>query len=151
MFIAICVIDCSVFSWFVVTPLFLSHHGKEKEENQIPAYIFGGFYTDYCCYVGIVPIHNNNNNNNHISHHPHPATTMDLGNVSVVWLKISLLFVFCFAAEITAACEPYPVPIRIGNVSLSNGKSARGIDLGIGEPEQAFAFMPQWFVFLDSL
>ncbi|KAK1633627.1 aspartic peptidase domain-containing protein [Colletotrichum phormii] len=47
------------------------------------------------------------------------------------------------AALVQAACAPYPVPIRLGNVSLSNGQVARGLELAVGEPEQKFAFIPQ--------
>ncbi|TGO74448.1 hypothetical protein BELL_0282g00100 [Botrytis elliptica] len=37
-----------------------------------------------------------------------------------------------------------PIPIRIGNVTLSTGETARGLDLSVGSPEQHFAFLPQW-------
>ncbi|KAK6430445.1 hypothetical protein LTR95_013405 [Oleoguttula sp. CCFEE 5521] len=40
------------------------------------------------------------------------------------------------------ACAPYPVALNIGNVTLPNGRTARGIDVGIGTPQQRFAFIP---------
>lgn len=46
------------------------------------------------------------------------------------------------ATLVQAACAPYPVPLRLGNVSLSNGKEARGVELSVGNPEQKFALIP---------
>ncbi|KAF0325620.1 hypothetical protein GQ607_007062 [Colletotrichum asianum] len=62
---------------------------------------------------------------------------------SHVWLAVLLILPPYLATLVQAACSPYPVAIRLGNVSLSNGQTARGIELAVGEPEQKFAFMPQ--------
>ncbi|KAI0097829.1 aspartic peptidase domain-containing protein [Nemania sp. FL0031] len=43
-----------------------------------------------------------------------------------------------------AECLPYPIAIPIGNVTLSNGNTARGAELAIGHPPQNLAFLPQW-------
>ncbi|KIN05183.1 hypothetical protein OIDMADRAFT_101942 [Oidiodendron maius Zn] len=43
-----------------------------------------------------------------------------------------------------ADCVPYPIAAKIGNVTLSNGQTARGISYSVGTPEQDFAFLPQW-------
>ncbi|KAK2000739.1 hypothetical protein LX36DRAFT_571600 [Colletotrichum falcatum] len=59
------------------------------------------------------------------------------------WLAVLLILPAYLATLVQAACSPYPVTIRLGNVSLSNGQTARGIELAVGEPEQKFAFIPQ--------
>ncbi|KAM7195055.1 acid protease [Rhypophila sp. PSN 637] len=43
-----------------------------------------------------------------------------------------------------ATCAPSPVPIIIGNSTLSNNQVARGLQLSIGDPPQPFVFLPQW-------
>ncbi|KAF6803867.1 hypothetical protein CSOJ01_10596 [Colletotrichum sojae] len=53
-----------------------------------------------------------------------------------------LLSVAFASTQAEAGCAPYPVALRAGNVSLSNGKVARGVEMAVGEPEQKFAFMP---------
>ncbi|KAK1676698.1 aspartic peptidase domain-containing protein [Colletotrichum godetiae] len=58
-------------------------------------------------------------------------------------LAVLLILPAYLAALVLAACAPYPVPIRLGNVSLSNGQVVRGLELAVGEPEQKFAFIPQ--------
>ncbi|KAI9650390.1 hypothetical protein NHQ30_000404 [Ciborinia camelliae] len=45
---------------------------------------------------------------------------------------------------VSASCSVPPIPIRIGNVTLATGETARGLDISIGNPEQHFAFLPQW-------
>jgi hypothetical protein len=45
-----------------------------------------------------------------------------------------------------ATCAPSPVPIAIGNSTLSNNQVARGLQLSIGDPPQPFVFLPPWFV-----
>src|SRR4051812_10593992 len=50
------------------------------------------------------------------------------------------------ASPASADCAPYPIAARLGNVTLSNRQTTRGIALAIGTPEQNFAFMPQWSV-----
>ncbi|OTA79564.1 hypothetical protein M434DRAFT_402045 [Hypoxylon sp. CO27-5] len=42
------------------------------------------------------------------------------------------------------ACSPSPIAIRIGNVTLANHQVARGAEIHVGDPPQAFAFLPQW-------
>ncbi|KAM3153409.1 hypothetical protein ABEW05_006162 [Botrytis cinerea] len=55
------------------------------------------------------------------------------------------LWLLIFSARlVSAACSVPPIPIRIGNVTLSTGETARGLDLSVGSPEQHFAFLPQW-------
>ncbi|CAD6441237.1 83daef0f-924e-4d40-95f0-5487f05f15bb [Sclerotinia trifoliorum] len=54
------------------------------------------------------------------------------------WLLIFL------ARLVSATCTVPPIPVRIGNVTLSTGETARGLDLSVGNPEQHFAFLPQW-------
>ncbi|KAJ8124325.1 hypothetical protein O1611_g9317 [Lasiodiplodia mahajangana] len=46
--------------------------------------------------------------------------------------------------SVPAQCLPYPIAIPIGNITLSNGETARGAELAIGHPRQNFAFLPQW-------
>ncbi|KAJ8068501.1 hypothetical protein OCU04_004051 [Sclerotinia nivalis] len=62
--------------------------------------------------------------------------------------RLQLMFRFWllifFVRLVSAACSVPPIPIRIGNVSLSTGETARGLDLSVGNPEQHFAFLPQW-------
>ncbi|KAK1462224.1 hypothetical protein CMEL01_14191 [Colletotrichum melonis] len=67
-----------------------------------------------------------------------PSTLTAHGSLAVLLILPAYL-----ATLVQAACAPYPVPIRLGNVSLSNGQVARGLELAIGEPEQKFAFIPQ--------
>ncbi|CAK7235392.1 hypothetical protein SCUCBS95973_009254 [Sporothrix curviconia] len=40
------------------------------------------------------------------------------------------------------SCAPYPAAVRLGNVTLSNNMTARGMNMSIGSPPQALAFMP---------
>lgn len=58
-----------------------------------------------------------------------------------------LLAIVCASTQVKAGCAPYPVALRAGNVSLSNGKVARGVEMAVGEPEQKLAFMPQLCVY----
>jgi hypothetical protein len=46
---------------------------------------------------------------------------------------------------VAAGCVPYPIAARIGNVTLSNGQTSRGIAYSVGSPQQEFAFLPQWY------
>lgn len=41
-------------------------------------------------------------------------------------------------------CAPYPIGLPLGDVKLGN-TTARGVSLSVGEPEQPFAFLPQWY------
>ncbi|KAK3328667.1 aspartic peptidase domain-containing protein [Cercophora scortea] len=47
-------------------------------------------------------------------------------------------------AHVSASCAPYPISVRIGNVTLPNQSNARGIEMAVGSPKQRFAFLPQW-------
>lgn len=67
-----------------------------------------------------------------------PSTLTAHGSLAVLLILPAYLAILA-----QAACAPYPVPIRLGNVSLSNGQVARGLELAVGEPEQKFAFIPQ--------
>lgn len=55
-----------------------------------------------------------------------------------------LFAIFCYLSLVSASCAPSPIPIRIGNVTLSNSETARGLDISVGSPAQPFAFLPQW-------
>ncbi|KAF6830092.1 hypothetical protein CMUS01_07897 [Colletotrichum musicola] len=57
-------------------------------------------------------------------------------------LALWLILPAYLATLVQGACAPYPVPLRLGNVSLSNGKEARGVELTVGTPEQKFALIP---------
>ncbi|KAF7897927.1 uncharacterized protein EAF01_008893 [Botrytis porri] len=59
-------------------------------------------------------------------------------------LMIKIWLLILHASLSSAACSVPPIPIRIGNVTLSTGEIARGLDLSVGNPEQHFAFLPQW-------
>ncbi len=50
------------------------------------------------------------------------------------------------AALASAACSPAPIVMRIGNVSLSNNMTARGVAMSVGEPPQSLALLPLWSV-----
>jgi hypothetical protein len=50
----------------------------------------------------------------------------------------------CLWALADADCGPYPISIKIGNVTLSNQANARGLAVSVGSPQQDFAFLPQW-------
>ncbi|PVH70383.1 acid protease [Cadophora sp. DSE1049] len=52
--------------------------------------------------------------------------------------------IFYYISLVSASCAPSPIPIRIGNVTLSNSETARGLDISVGTPAQPFAFLPQW-------
>jgi hypothetical protein len=41
-------------------------------------------------------------------------------------------------------CSPLPIVSPIREVTLSNGRTARGMALSIGTPEQELAFLPRW-------
>ncbi|KAI0454096.1 aspartic peptidase domain-containing protein [Xylaria acuta] len=45
---------------------------------------------------------------------------------------------------VSAECTPYPIAVPVGNVTLSNGYTARGVELAVGHPLQSLAFLPQW-------
>ncbi|PQE19414.1 Peptidase aspartic protein [Rutstroemia sp. NJR-2017a BBW] len=69
--------------------------------------------------------------------------------MSVARRLLSSCILLTFPLIITSAsassdCAPPPIPIRIGNVTLSNGHTARGLDISVGTPPQSFAFLPQW-------
>ncbi|PQE03454.1 Peptidase aspartic protein [Rutstroemia sp. NJR-2017a BVV2] len=57
---------------------------------------------------------------------------------------ILTFFLLITTASASSDCAPPPIPIRIGNVTLSNGQTARGLDIAVGTPPQPFAFLPQW-------
>lgn len=63
---------------------------------------------------------------------------------------VTLLEYAAFTLTKAQDCLPYPIPINIGNVSLSNQKMAWGIGLTVVTPEQNLAFMPQWYVYLAA-
>ncbi|KAB8291748.1 hypothetical protein EYC80_006543 [Monilinia laxa] len=59
-------------------------------------------------------------------------------------LQLMFCVILSSATFVSAACSVPPIPIRIGNVTLSTGETSRGLDLSVGNPEQHFAFLPQW-------
>lgn len=56
---------------------------------------------------------------------------------------ITVLAGFIIAVAM-ADCAPRPIPISIGNVTLTNNEDMRGVGLSLGNPPQNFAFLPQW-------
>lgn len=50
------------------------------------------------------------------------------------------------AASPAADCQPSPIPVKIGNVTLANKQIAWGAEISVGTPPQNFAFLPQWWV-----
>lgn len=60
----------------------------------------------------------------------------------------ALVWLLCYVSNLPlvtyASCAPYPITVPIGNVSLSNKQTARGVKIQVGEPPQSFAFLPQW-------
>jgi hypothetical protein len=63
-----------------------------------------------------------------------------------VWQAIFVIAcqTLLFARSASADCGPYPINVKIGNVTLSNQQDARGLAVTVGSPEQNFAFLPQW-------
>ncbi|PNY21908.1 Uncharacterized protein TCAP_07190 [Tolypocladium capitatum] len=56
-----------------------------------------------------------------------------------------VLLVMCLALTAVAQeCVPGPVALPIINATLSTGKHRRGVAMKVGDPEQAFAFLPNW-------
>ncbi|KAK8139053.1 hypothetical protein PG984_002433 [Apiospora sp. TS-2023a] len=60
---------------------------------------------------------------------------------ALVWL---LFYVGNLPLAAYASCAPYLITVPLGNVSLSNKQTARGVEFQVGEPPQSFAFAPQW-------
>ncbi|KAI1139320.1 acid protease [Hypoxylon sp. FL0543] len=59
--------------------------------------------------------------------------------------SITLFIIASFTSTLaSAACAPNPIAVRIGNVTLANHQIARGAEVHVGDPPQAFAFLPQW-------
>lgn len=54
-----------------------------------------------------------------------------------LWLLMTLWTDGTHAAD----CAPYPVAVNIGNVTLSTGNTARGINASVGTPEQPLAWL----------
>ncbi|KAK3360426.1 aspartic peptidase domain-containing protein [Lasiosphaeria hispida] len=69
------------------------------------------------------------------------GTRLYLGIWAVAFHAINHAF---FVAVASGSCAPYPVGVRIGNVTLSNDSNARGVAMSVGTPEQDMAFVPQW-------
>ncbi|EPE04026.1 aspartic-type endopeptidase [Ophiostoma piceae UAMH 11346] len=42
------------------------------------------------------------------------------------------------------SCAPYPVEVRLGNVTLPTNQVVRGMNMSIGEPPQPIALLPLW-------
>ncbi|KAF6825795.1 hypothetical protein CMUS01_09678 [Colletotrichum musicola] len=61
------------------------------------------------------------------------------------WGAFLLLLLVYTTTRAQAGCAPYPIAIRVGNVTLSNGKVARGAEIAIGEPKQTFPLMPDTY------
>lgn len=45
----------------------------------------------------------------------------------------------------TSDCASYPLSLEVGNVTLDTGQIARGVVMGIGNPSQPMAFLPQMY------
>lgn len=48
-------------------------------------------------------------------------------------------------AYCTSDCASYPLSLEVGNVTLDTGQIARGVVIGIGNPSQPMAFLPQMY------
>ncbi|KAG8409127.1 hypothetical protein J3459_017702 [Metarhizium acridum] len=57
-----------------------------------------------------------------------------------------LLAISQIAGVVAQNCVPPPISLPIKNVTLSTGKTQRGVFLTVAEPEQNFAFLPYWRV-----
>lgn len=68
-----------------------------------------------------------------------PYSTCNVWQVILGIASQTLLLV-----QVSADCGPYPINIKIGNVTLSNKSNARGLAVSVGSPQQDFAFLPQW-------
>ncbi|KAK8081657.1 hypothetical protein PG996_000438, partial [Apiospora saccharicola] len=63
------------------------------------------------------------------------------------WALVSPLFyVENLPSAAYASCALYPITVPLGNVSLPNKQTARGVNFQVGEPPQLFAFAPQWLL-----
>lgn len=54
---------------------------------------------------------------------------------------VVLFLVLCVVAQ---DCVSGPMSLPLINVTLSNGKTRRGVALKVGNPPQEFAFLPKW-------
>ncbi|KAI1948347.1 hypothetical protein LOZ57_002698 [Ophidiomyces ophidiicola] len=59
-------------------------------------------------------------------------------------LQRSIFTGMALCAVVSADCAPRPIAISLGNVTISNQKVIRGLDISIGSPQQSLAFLPQW-------
>ncbi|KAK1759830.1 acid protease [Echria macrotheca] len=60
------------------------------------------------------------------------------------YIRAALALASTYGSSAAATCAPPPVPITIGNSTLSNNQVARGLQVSIGNPPQPFVFLPQW-------
>ncbi|KAG8165755.1 hypothetical protein KVR01_004307 [Diaporthe batatas] len=61
------------------------------------------------------------------------------------WIQLLIILPLAIPGEAQSSCVPRPVSIAIGNVSVANSPAdalARGVAIGIGDPPQSFAFLP---------
>lgn len=63
-----------------------------------------------------------------------------------------VLFYFVVAVMLPSAraadtCNATAIRLPITNVTLSSEKIRRGVQIKIGEPPQALAFQPKWYMF----
>ena len=72
------------------------------------------------------------------------AITSHAYAAAFLWLATSLAAAVLVTRE--EGCTPLPIPIRIGDITLSNNQVARGLELAVGTPPQTLAFMPQWYL-----
>lgn len=61
--------------------------------------------------------------------------------LDTIW---TLLLLFWATKIVAQTCVPSPLALPIKNVTLSTGKTQRGVLLTVAEPEQSFAFLPCW-------
>ncbi|KAK8096280.1 Peptidase aspartic [Apiospora kogelbergensis] len=57
-------------------------------------------------------------------------------------VAILSLVLSSFVALVLSDCLPLPIVLEVGNVTLSNGKTTRGVGLSLGQPSQTLAFLP---------
>ncbi|KAI6353508.1 hypothetical protein MCOR25_008957 [Pyricularia grisea] len=61
-----------------------------------------------------------------------------------VMLFAVVLLLHTLPQVVTGKCAPRPIVLRLGDVQISNGKTARGVEMGIGDPQQRQAMLPLW-------
>ncbi|KAI6321079.1 hypothetical protein MCOR30_008099 [Pyricularia oryzae] len=55
-----------------------------------------------------------------------------------------ILLLYTLPQVVAGKCAARPIVLRLGDVQISNGKTARGVEMGIGDPQQRQAMLPLW-------